>query len=79
MTARHEGITVASQPLPLFNPDYGDGENGTLDHSHMYYIKSVDVKDNKITLGNPWGYDDAVLTEAQFRKDMFTVYANPLQ
>jgi len=77
--AKGEGVTMMTYLLDQpSNPDYGNGTGGKLEHAHVYYLKSVDAKNGTVTLGNPWGYGDATLTQAQLQQDLALVYVNPI-
>lgn len=47
--------------------------------SHVYYVMAVDTEKRTVTMGNPWGYNHVTLTENEFQRNYFTVYANPIQ
>jgi len=46
---------------------------------HAYYILGVDTEKGTVTLGNPWGFKNVTLTEAEFQKNYAGVYVNPIQ
>ncbi len=46
---------------------------------HAYYIQSVDPATKTVTLGNPWGFKNVTLTEAEFQANYAEVYVNPIQ
>lgn len=46
---------------------------------HAYYILGVDTEKGTVTLGNPWGFKNVTLTEAEFQKNYEGVYVNPIQ
>ena len=60
-----------------------DGEwydDGKIAHSHAYFLKSLDLKNRTITMGNPWGQQDAEgLTEKEFQQNVSGVYVNPVE
>jgi len=45
---------------------------------HAYYIQSVDTVNKTVTLGNPWGFMNVTLTEAEFQANYSEVYTNPI-
>ena len=72
--AAGDGLVIATQS--------GSGEtylNDRLVHSHAYFVKSLDLKNKTITIGNPWGSFDATLTEQEFQQYLSSVYVNPIE
>jgi hypothetical protein len=46
---------------------------------HAYYILGVDTVNKTVTLGNPWGFKNVTLTEAEFQANYADVYVNTIQ
>ncbi|MBI5242103.1 MAG: hypothetical protein HY922_00300 [Elusimicrobia bacterium] len=69
-----KGYAITAGTLPDFLLDDSKGVVG----QHMYYVKNIDKKDRTITMGNPWGYKDAVLSEEQFKRNYGMVSVNPI-
>ena len=51
-------------------------KNNILIPKHVYWVRKVDKANKKVTMGNPWGYDNrtAELTEAEFQRGFLEVY-----
>ncbi|MDO8805114.1 MAG: C2 family cysteine protease [Elusimicrobiota bacterium] len=46
---------------------------------HAYYILGVDTVKGTVTMGNPWGFKNVTLTEAEFQANYADVYVNTIQ
>lgn len=46
---------------------------------HAYYVLSVDKANGTVTLGNPWGFKNVTLTEAEFKANYDEVYYNTIR
>jgi len=54
-------------------------KNGTLVANHEYWVSNVDVKNNKVELRNPWGFEPPVtLTMDEFKRAFRQLSTNPL-
>ncbi len=79
-----DGGAVLLGTFPPPTPDswlpdtYGEAEDGKLVEGHAYYVQSVDVAADTITVINPWGsdYPPVVLTHAQFDESFGTFFTN---